>query len=157
MLRQLEVVRGFSAGNHRINQWSHHLRRRHHKHDRLTSNVPGFDPKTCERTKHLRTRLKHRRDLRPHFDPPNAIITGKPEWKGYGFDFGLSKTATCSDGTSKPGCKNSNSNRITPGVFRAQTPPTAPRPNSYTQPFMQGARKGPPNQAPDRAGTKIGH
>jgi len=77
-------------------------------------------------------------------DPTNAIITGSQN-EGYGFDFGLSKRNLLG-GTSNLGV-NSNSNRITPGVFPLNPADRTATELSYTQPFMQGAGKAA-NQAP---------
>jgi outer membrane protein TolC len=69
-------------------------------------------------------------------DPTNAIISGVQN-DGYGLDVGLSKRNLLG-GTTNLGV-NSNTNRITPGVFPLNPADRSATELSYTQPLMQGA------------------
>ncbi len=77
-------------------------------------------------------------------DPTNAIIRGNQN-EGYGLDLGLSKRNLLG-GTANLGV-NSNSNRITPGVFPLNPVDRTATELSYTQPLLRGAGKSA-NQAP---------
>lgn len=77
-------------------------------------------------------------------DPTNAIITGTKN-EGYGLDLGVSKRNLLG-GTTSLGT-NSNSNRITPGVFPLNPNNRSATELRYTQPLLQGAGKAA-NQAP---------
>ncbi len=69
-------------------------------------------------------------------NPTNAIISGVQN-EGYGLDVGLSKRNLLG-GTTNFGV-NSNTNRITPGVFPLNPADRTATELSYTQPFLQGA------------------
>ncbi|QEG39621.1 TolC family protein [Roseimaritima ulvae] len=77
-------------------------------------------------------------------DPTNALIVGSQN-EGYGLDVGVSKRNLLG-GTSALGV-NSNSNRITPGIFPLNPSYRAATELSYTQPLLQGAGRAA-NQAP---------
>ncbi len=77
-------------------------------------------------------------------DPTNAIFTGADS-NGYGLDVGLSKKNLLG-GTTNLGV-NSNTNRITPGVFPLNPADRSATELSYTQPFLLGAGRAA-NQAP---------
>lgn len=70
------------------------------------------------------------------FNPSNAIITGLQN-EGFGLDAGLSKRNLLG-GTTNFGV-NSNTNRITPGVFPLNPADRTATELSYTQPLLQGA------------------
>ncbi|MEO8271596.1 MAG: TolC family protein, partial [Aureliella sp.] len=70
------------------------------------------------------------------FNPANAIIGGLRN-EGYGLDTGLSKRNLLG-GTTNLGV-NSNTNRLTPGVYPLNPSERTATELSYTQPFMQGA------------------
>ena len=81
------------------------------------------------------------------FDPldlTNALITGNQN-EGYGLDFGLSKKNLLG-GTTNLGV-NSDTNRVTPGIFPLDPAERTATEFSYTQPLLQGAGKAA-NQAP---------
>jgi outer membrane protein TolC len=77
-------------------------------------------------------------------DPTNAVITGNQN-EGYGLDFGLSKKNLLG-GTTNLGV-NSDTNRVTPGIFPLDPAERTATEFSYTQPLLQGAGKAA-NQAP---------
>ncbi len=77
-------------------------------------------------------------------DPTNAIIAGRKD-EGYGLDFDLSKRNMIGGTTNFS--VNSNSNRITPGVFPLNRADRTATELSYTQPLLQGAGRSV-NQAP---------
>lgn len=70
------------------------------------------------------------------FNPANAIISGVRN-EGYGLDVGVSKRNLLG-GTTNLGV-NSNTNRITPGVYPLNPSDRSATELSYTQPLMQGA------------------
>ncbi|MCO8120989.1 TolC family protein [Stieleria sp. TO1_6] len=78
------------------------------------------------------------------FTPSNAIIGGVQN-EGYGLDFGLSKRNLLG-GTTNLGV-NSNTNRITPGIFPLDPADRTATELSYSQPLLQGAGR-VANQAP---------